>query len=102
MQSIHEFKNKKVMSKKTIILSAAALAFMLGACNSSSNKNEQTNSKDSTTTQSANTSQTFNLDTTKLTSGATFYQCEMNPEVLSDKAGNCPKCGMELSEMKKQ
>ena len=87
--------------KKTIILSAA-LALMLGACNSSSNKNEQTNSTDSNKVETTNTSQTFSLDTTKLASGATFYQCSMDPEVLSDKPGNCPKCGMELSEMKKQ
>jgi hypothetical protein len=24
------------------------------------------------------------------------YTCEMHPEVLSDKPGNCPKCGMTL------
>ena len=80
--------------KKTIIRSAIALTLMLAACNKSSSKTEQTNT----------TSQTFNLDTTKLKSGETFYQCDMNPEVLSDKAGNCPKCEchMELSEMKKK
>lgn len=78
--------------KKIIIISAAAIALMLGACNSSSKKTEQTNS----------TSQIFNLDTTKLKSGETFYQCDMDPEVLSDKAGDCPKCDMELTEMKKK
>lgn len=78
--------------KKTIIISATALALMLGACNSSSKKTEQANS----------TSQTFNLDTTKLKSGDTFYQCDMDPEVLSDKAGMCPTCEMELTEMKKK
>lgn len=79
--------------KKIIILSATALALMLDACNSSSNKTEQTNS----------TSQIFNLDTTKLKSGETFYQCVcMDPEVLSDKAGDCPKCDMELTEIKKK
>jgi hypothetical protein len=88
--------------KKTIILQATIILLALGACQSSSTKSEQQVSTDSTTTQNANTSQTFNLDTTKLKSGDTFYQCEMNPEVLSDRKGNCPKCGMELSEMKKQ
>ena len=78
--------------RKSIIISAG-FAFMFGACNNSSNKSEET---------TGNASQTFNLDTTKLKSGETFYQCEMNPEVLSDKAGSCPKCGMELSEIKKQ
>ena len=88
--------------KKTIILSAAVLSFMLSACNSSSTKNEKSNSTDSTSVQGGNTSQTFNLDTTKLKSGDTYYQCEMHPEVISDKPGNCPKCGMDLMVMKKK
>ncbi len=77
--------NNKI--KKAILLSAATIAILLGACNSSTNNNS--------------TTQTFNLDTTRLKSGEAFYQCKMDPEVLSDKAGNCPKCEMELSEMKK-
>ncbi len=24
------------------------------------------------------------------------YTCPMHPEVMSDKAGKCPKCGMDL------
>ena len=27
---------------------------------------------------------------------ATVYTCSMHPEVTSDKAGSCPKCGMAL------
>ena len=76
--------------KKIIASSVISLTLILGACNNSSTK--PTNSS----------SQVFNLDTTKLKSGETFYQCEMHTEVLSDKAGNCPKCDMELSEMKKK
>jgi len=26
------------------------------------------------------------------------YSCEMHPEVISDKPGKCPKCGMELTK----
>lgn len=26
----------------------------------------------------------------------TVYTCPMHPEVISDKPGKCPKCGMEL------
>jgi hypothetical protein len=29
------------------------------------------------------------------------YTCPMHPEVISDKPGKCPKCGMELIEKKK-
>ena len=66
----------------------ATIAIVLSSCNSSS-KNEQSNSE---------TPQTFNFDTTGLKSGEIFYQCEMDPEVLSNSPGNCPKCGMPLTE----
>ena len=28
------------------------------------------------------------------------YSCSMHPEVVSDKPGKCPKCNMELTEVK--
>ncbi len=31
---------------------------------------------------------------------AKSYTCPMHPEVISDKPGKCPKCGMELIEKK--
>lgn len=34
--------------------------------------------------------------TTKVTPVRVRYTCTMHPEVLSDKAGKCPKCGMTL------
>jgi multidrug efflux pump subunit AcrA (membrane-fusion protein) len=33
--------------------------------------------------------------------GPTKYSCLMHPEVVSDKPGNCPKCGMKLEPMEK-
>ena len=28
------------------------------------------------------------------------YLCSMHPDVVSDKPGQCPKCGMDLIEVK--
>ena len=80
--------------RKLFILSTIAFAMMMVACKDSCCKTESSSS--------ASVSQTFNLDTTKLKSGTLFYQCEMNPEVLSDKAGSCPVCGMDLTAMVKK
>jgi len=81
--------------KKVIILSFVAIALTLGACNSSSTKNEQANSTKDTAVFQA-------IDTTKLVKGAVFYQCEMHPEEISGKPGSCPKCGMDLEKIIKQ
>jgi protein involved in sex pheromone biosynthesis len=86
--------------KKTAFLSVAIMSLLLSACNSTMNNNNHMESGDSA--KSKVSSQVFNLDTTKLKSGDAFYQCEMNPEVLSDKPGSCPTCGMDLSEIKKK
>ena len=32
---------------------------------------------------------------------ATRYTCQMHPEVVSDKPGKCPKCGMEMKKLAK-
>lgn len=88
--------------KKAIIIAFAAIALILGACNSSSTKNEQTNSTDTSKTQSVNTTQQFNLDTTKLKTGEVFYQCPMDKDEISNKPGSCPKCGMDLEKVIKQ
>ena len=31
---------------------------------------------------------------------AVKYTCSMHPDVVQDKPGNCPKCGMALAEKK--
>jgi len=34
------------------------------------------------------------------TAATKTYTCSMHPEVISEKPGKCPKCGMELIEKK--
>lgn len=87
--------------KQKILLACVALTIMLSACNSSSDHSAQKNNTDSLSTVGNTSVQTFNLDTTTLSSGASYYQCEMDPEVISDKPGSCSKCGMELTALKK-
>ena len=36
---------------------------------------------------------------TRQPAGATRYTCPMDPEVISDRPGACPKCGMALEPM---
>ena len=58
---------------------AVAIMFVINSCNA------QTSQTKTQITQSAKT------DSVKVS-----YTCPMHPEVKSDKAGSCPKCGMDL------
>jgi hypothetical protein len=64
-------------------------SIILTACN---NGNDQGGTKDKISTSSA-------TDTSKL-AGSVKYTCTMHPEVISDTAGHCPTCGMELVPIK--
>ena len=88
--------------KKSLLLTVSALSLMIASCTTSSNNAEKVSASDSVRPVTAATAQIFNLDTTSLKAGEKYYQCEMNLEILSDKPGSCPTCGMDLSEMKKQ
>lgn len=73
--------------KKLILLSTVAVALTIFACNNSpSGTNQQSNA----------------VDTTKMKTGDAYYQCEMHPEVTSDKPGTCYKCGMNLEKKEKK
>jgi len=67
--------------KKLIIISTY-IAFMLFAVSCNSGSSKSTNQSD------------MQENSTEF-----YYTCEMHPEVLSDKPGKCPKCGMELIKM---
>jgi hypothetical protein len=76
---------------KKITLLTATIVLMIAGCTNSS-----------TNTEGKSTAQTMTVDTTKMKTGDIYYQCEMHPEVLSDKAGTCTKCDMELVKMVKK
>ena len=56
--------------------------------NDQGNQNSDSLSNQKTVTKNQNT------EATKT------YTCSMHPEVISDKPGKCPKCGMVLIEKK--
>ena len=45
------------------------------------------------------TDRAYSIDADRSPAGKRSYTCPMHPEVISDKPGNCPKCGMTLEPM---
>lgn len=48
----------------------------------------------------SNTKPAAKAETTGAAVQGVQYTCPMHPEVISDKPGKCPKCGMDLVEKK--
>ena len=69
-------------------LALAALTFGPTACSSDSSKTEQVATKPATASDGHDHGAAHGTDH--------IYQCPMHPEVVSDKPGDCPKCGMHL------
>jgi len=56
--------------------------------------NDQGNQNSGSLSNQTTATKNQNMQATKT------YTCSMHPEVISDKPGKCPKCGMELIEKK--
>ena len=55
---------------------------------------------DSQTAQGISTNQAAQDIKTNQATPVVQYTCPMHPEVVQDKPGHCPKCGMKLVEKK--
>ncbi|MDP2336576.1 MAG: heavy metal-binding domain-containing protein [Bacteroidota bacterium] len=71
------------MKSRSIILIVATIIF----CSFQNTFAQQTSEKQDTT---------LTVDFTKIN-----YTCPMHSEIISDKPGTCPKCGMELVKLEK-
>jgi hypothetical protein len=75
----------------TLGLALASLTFAAAGCSDKKSTTETTTTPATGSTMAADSATTKKPDAM-----ATTYTCSMHPEVLSDKPGKCPKCGMEL------
>ncbi|MDR3628003.1 MAG: heavy metal-binding domain-containing protein [Ignavibacteriaceae bacterium] len=62
------------------------------------NQSQQTGKKDTTNTSIIRDND-VNVSSLDLDKDGNLYQCEMDYDVISDKPGTCPKCGMELKKV---
>ncbi|OSZ77148.1 hypothetical protein CAP36_12090 [Chitinophagaceae bacterium IBVUCB2] len=67
-----------------------------GLLNASTSPGEKINGNDNKQTSAMKTTETKS----EKNEGTKTYTCSMHPEIISDKPGKCPKCGMELIERK--
>lgn len=75
--------------KNLLIIAFATISILFSAC---------TGSEKSTDTESLDT--TSISDTGSIETAGIAYTCTMHPEVISDKPGKCPKCNMDLVQLK--
>lgn len=69
--------------KKYLIIVSLGFATLLSACGSTPEQKKDAG------------------DSTKNHKIAKQYTCTMHPDVIKDKPGTCPKCGMDLVEKDK-
>ena len=98
-------KTKLIIAGLAVVLELAA--FGVTGCKPSQPDNTSQTTQSTATNQAAQDSNTNKTAATPDTSTnqpapeikpaqAVQYTCSMHPEVVQDKPGNCPKCGMKL------
>jgi hypothetical protein len=78
------------MKSKLIIIAFAAVCF--AACSNQAQKIESTETKQDSTKKDSSIIAPEAGD-------RVMYQCPMHPEEISDKPGQCSKCGMDLEKI---
>jgi Cu(I)/Ag(I) efflux system membrane fusion protein len=84
-----ELRNRKITALSVLVLAVAILSLLVAACS----KREETIS-----TQSGG--HNHSIPGANAPSGKQLYQCSMHPNVISDRPGKCPICGMDLQPVK--
>lgn len=94
--------NLKLFGNFIITFAIAALFFASGCSNQNKSSmeqkqtiNESKSSIDSTIIRDKNAN-VSKIDSNK---DGKVFECQMDYEVISDKPGSCPKCGMKLEEV---
>jgi len=80
----------------------AAMADMPGMANHGAMKNESASAKKAAVKLPTTTQEDANHYLATLAAGSEYYSCPMHSEVVSDRAGDCPLCGMHLEKKKKE
>ena len=96
-------KNKINTLSIFIIAIAAAVLFFVTGCskqNEAPKEQQQTISETKTSIDST-IIRDKNVDVSKIDANkdGKVYECQMDYNVISDKPGTCPKCGMQLEEV---
>ena len=88
-------KTKLIIAGLTVVLGLAALE-VTGCKPSQPDNTSQTAQSTSTNKAAAPDTSTNQAAPEIKPAKAVQYTCSMHPEVVQDKPGNCPKCGMKL------
>jgi hypothetical protein len=73
----------------SVVIVGALVALLFYSCNNSEKMKVDTNAADSNTST-----------VSKVALKDTMYTCKMHKDVISDKPGECPICGMSLVRQK--
>jgi hypothetical protein len=88
----------------SVIIFTSALLWLAGCSKVNNdktpvNQTQQQAGKKDTSELSIVRDKNVNIDSIDSNKDGYLYQCEMDYDVISDKPGTCPKCGMELKKV---